>query len=304
MINRRKQVGAPGGGKRMKIRLNKAKPKLPDDFLDTSWSKLREAVEMIHNVQPVKHSREELYHMVEGLCMHKKAPELCKRLQGVMDKHIEESISKLVNQTPDHVAFLSLVTDTWQTHCHQMQSIRNLFLYLDRSYVIGEPSMKSLWDVGLVMFRRYLERAPDVESKIISGFLNLIHRERSGEAIQLPICTSIMRMLVALHLYEEKFVDDRFLSETCDFYREESHRMLDQCKVPDYLLHVEKRLSEEKNRVTRYLDPQTRSPLIRQCEKGVSCGTRSIPIGKGIPRLSGWWTETGFRTDVWSIRSR
>jgi hypothetical protein len=70
----------------------------------------------------------------------------------------------LVNQTPDPVLFLELVQHTWDAHCNQMTTIRSIFLYLDRTYVIQSGNVISLWEMGLVQFRRHLEAAPEVGS--------------------------------------------------------------------------------------------------------------------------------------------
>mmetsp|Transcript_13842 Transcript_13842/g.25616 ORF Transcript_13842/g.25616 Transcript_13842/m.25616 type:complete len:744 (-) Transcript_13842:92-2323(-) len=273
-----------GPAKRMTIRLKKATPQLPPNFLEESWAKLEETIHAIHDTKTVVHSREELYHMVEGLCIHKQAAELCKRLEAVLEKHIEGCIAKLVGQLPDHVAFLGLVTDTWQAHCQHMQSIRNLFLYLDRSYVISDMSLRSLWDMGLSLFRKYLEKAPEVQNKIIEGFLHLIEKERSGEVVNHSVCMSVVRMLVALQLYESKF-ESVFLQESAQFYRQESTKMLGTSLVQNYLEHVEKRLHEERQRVARYLDQHTRGALIRSCESELVAEHVPFLLEKGFDGL-------------------
>jgi len=277
--------GGPGGpAKRLKITLRKAKPSLPADFLESSWNALEAAVRAIQERRPVEQSREELYHMVEGLCMHKQAEELCRRLETVLERHIKASLRSLVGQTPDHAAFLELVTDMWQNYCQQMHSIRSIFLYLDRSYIIGEPSLRSLWDIGLRMFRKDLGNAPEVESKVIRGFLDLIARERSGESVNQSTGTCVVRMLVALDLYESKF-EKVLLDESRTFYRAESSSLLEQSQVPDYLRHVDRRLDEEKQRVARYLDPQTRIPLVRVCEQELVNEHVPVLLEKGFDTL-------------------
>lgn len=70
----------------------------------------------------------------------------------------------LVSQTPDPVLFLELVQHTWDAHCNQMSTIRSIFLYLDRTYVIQSGNVTSLWEMGLMQFRRHLEAAPEVPS--------------------------------------------------------------------------------------------------------------------------------------------
>lgn len=45
--------------------------------------------------------------------------------------------------------FLPLVDHVWEDHCDHMLTIRNIFLKLDRSYVLQTPGLLSIWDMGL-----------------------------------------------------------------------------------------------------------------------------------------------------------
>jgi cullin-4 len=76
------------------------------------------------------------------------------------------------------VVFLSHVEGCWQDHCDQMLVIRSIALYLDRTYVIQNSGVRSLWDMGLQLFRLNLSACPEVESKTVSGLLRLIEKER------------------------------------------------------------------------------------------------------------------------------
>jgi cullin-4 len=91
-------------------------------------------------------------------------------------------------------------------------------------------------------------------------------------------------MLVALGLYEVRF-EPRFLRESAEFYRAESRRVLDQSPVPEYLVFVERRLREEGVRVTRYLDPATRAPLVRCCERELVSEHVAFLLEKGFDAL-------------------
>jgi cullin-4 len=59
-----------------------------------------------------------------------------------------------------------------------MLVIRSIALYLDRTYVIQNSGVRSLWDMGLQLFRLNLSACPEVESKTVSGLLRLIEKER------------------------------------------------------------------------------------------------------------------------------
>ena len=56
------------------------KPKLPENYEDDSWYKLQMAIDAVAAKQPYIFSREELYGLVENLCIHKMAARLYQRL--------------------------------------------------------------------------------------------------------------------------------------------------------------------------------------------------------------------------------
>jgi hypothetical protein len=45
----------------------------------------------------------------------------------------------------DVPTFLSAFNSVWTTHCSQVLMIRNVFLYLDRTFVRDTPGTRSLW---------------------------------------------------------------------------------------------------------------------------------------------------------------
>jgi cullin-4 len=214
------------------------KPKLPNNFEDITWAKIKEAVTAIHQKQPVSCSLEELYRAVEDLCLHKMAGNLYRRLQQECEVHIAAKLQLLVGQSPDVVVFLSQVESCWQDHCDQMLLIRSIALYLDRTYVIQNSGVLSLWDMGLQLFRCHLSVCPEVELKTVSGLLCLIEQERMGETVDRTLLKHLLRMFSALGIYSESF-ERQFLECTADFYAAEGTRFMQQTDVPDYLKHVE-----------------------------------------------------------------
>ena len=128
--------GAAGGGRKLVIKPLKSAPKLPQDFEQNTWGKLVAAVHAVHNKQAVAHSLEELYRAVQDMCLNGMASTVYDRLQTECERHIEGRLNALLGQTPDTLAFLNLVHGTWDDHCEQMHTLRSIFLYLDRTYVM------------------------------------------------------------------------------------------------------------------------------------------------------------------------
>mmetsp|Transcript_1741 Transcript_1741/g.2670 ORF Transcript_1741/g.2670 Transcript_1741/m.2670 type:complete len:801 (+) Transcript_1741:58-2460(+) len=282
LARKKAQPAAPA--RKMVIKPFKVKPKLPENFEEETWEKLKMAVEAVHQKKPVACSQEELYRAAEGLCLHKMAGNLYKRLQTECEEHISFKIRSLLGKTPDSIVFLGLVENTWQDHCNQMLTIRSIFLYLDRTYVIQTANIKSLWDMGLQLFRRHLGDCPEVERKTVSGLLAMIEKERSGETVDRSLLKNILRMFTALSMYGDSF-EKPFLEATTSFYSVEGIRYMQQTDVPDYLKHVEQRLHEETERVLHYLDPSTRKALITVVETQMLKAHISPILEKGFGSL-------------------
>ncbi|KAB0394165.1 hypothetical protein E2I00_001524, partial [Balaenoptera physalus] len=68
------------------------KPKLPENYTDETWQKLKEAVEAIQNSTSIKYNLEELYQAVENLCSYKISANLYKQLRQICEDHIKAQI--------------------------------------------------------------------------------------------------------------------------------------------------------------------------------------------------------------------
>ena len=145
---------AAGAPRKLTIKPLRTAPKLPANFEQATWAKLLDAVRAVHGKRAVNHSLEELYRGVEDMCVQHMAARTYDKLQAECEAHVEASIEAL--QTPDTSAFLSLVHGCWSAHCEEMLTLRSIFLYLDRTYVMQSAARRSLWEMGLHSFRAQL----------------------------------------------------------------------------------------------------------------------------------------------------
>uniref|UniRef100_A0A673WAD1 Cullin 4B n=1 Tax=Salmo trutta TaxID=8032 RepID=A0A673WAD1_SALTR len=215
----------PGAAKKLVIKNFKEKPKLPENYTHETWQKLKEAVEAIQNSTSIKYNLEELYQAVENLCSHKISARLYKQLRVVCEDHIKAQIDQF-REYP----FLGKIDNCWQDHCRQMIMIRSIFLFLDRTYVLQNSMLPSIWDMGLELFRFYIISDMKVQSKTIYGILLLIERERSGETIDRSLLRSLLSMLSDLQIYQDSF-EQRFLEETNRLYAAEGQRLMQEREV-------------------------------------------------------------------------
>ncbi|KAI7728489.1 hypothetical protein M8C21_011442, partial [Ambrosia artemisiifolia] len=262
----RKKATPPQPAKKLVIKLLKAKPTLPTNFEENTWAVLKTAISSIFLKQPDPCDLEKLYQAVNDLCLHKMGGSLYQRIEKECESHISSALQSLVGQSEDLVVFLSLVHKTWQDFCDQMLMIRGIALYLDRTYVKQTPSVRSLWDMGLQLFRKHLSLASEVEHKTVFGLLKMIESERLGEAVDRTLLSHLLKMFTALGIYPESF-EKPFLECTSEFYAAEGVKYMQHSDVPDYLKHVEVRLHEEHDRCLLYLDASTRKPLVATAER-------------------------------------
>ncbi|XP_064296091.1 cullin-4A isoform X1 [Phalacrocorax carbo] len=281
---------AGGGGsatassKKLVIKNFRERPKLPDNYTQDTWQKLHEAVGAIQSSISIKYNLEELYQAVENLCSYKVSATLYKQLRQVCEDHVKAQILQCCTDSLDSLLFLKKINKCWQDHCRQMIMIRSIFLFLDRTYVLQNSMLPSIWDMGLELFRNHVISDKQVQNKTIDGILLLIERERNGEAVDRSLLRSLLSMLSDLQVYKESF-EQRFLEETNCLYAAEGQRLMQEREVPEYLHHVNKRLEEEGDRVITYLDHSTQKPLIACVEKQLLGEHLSAILQKGLDNL-------------------
>ncbi|GER48901.1 cullin [Striga asiatica] len=261
-----------------------AKPTLPRNFEENTWSTLKSAVGAIFLKQPNPCDLEILYQAVNDLCLHKMGGSLYQRIEKECESYIAAALQSLVGQSEDLMVFLSLVQKCWQDFCDQMLMIRGIALYLDRTYVKQTPNVRSLWDMGLQLFLKHLSIASEVEHKTVFGLLKMIESERLGEAVDRTLLNHLLKMFTALGIYPESF-EKPFLEGTSEFYAAEGAKYMQQADIPDYLKHVEIRLQEEQERCLTYLDASTRKPLVATAEKQLLERHTSAILDKGFMML-------------------
>lgn len=139
-----------------------------------------------------------------------------------------------------------------------------------------EPNgLAPTYTLGLHLFLVHLLRNPDVaiEQNVLNVSLALIRIERDGEIVNRGLLKTLTDMLCELREVSsdgkqgegesvyKSWWEEHFLSETRRYYTTEADTNLETLSTPEFLLRVEKRLSEESDRIETYLHPNT-CPLL------------------------------------------
>lgn len=295
----RNGVSRAGGGgaaaprRKLKIRPFARKPEVPTTFFPVTWeTRLRPAVRAVQTATALEgFSLEELYGAVEDSVRHGHAAALYDHISVEVERHIGAVVAALeaaAAATADSDSFLTDANRAWEAHCAQMSTIRAIFLVLDRGYVLshfGTPHVLPLWDLSLKHFRSALDARPSVATRISSGLLDVIRRERDGDSIDVTLVTSLASMLSAVGVYDKSF-EGPFLSATAQYFASESARLISSMDLSAYLAHVEARLNAEASRVTSCLDATTRRPLIVTVERYLLATHVQALLDKGFATLA------------------
>ena len=177
-------------------------------------------------------------------------------------------------------SFLELVDQQWIDHCEHMLVVRNIFLYLDQSYVLNSPGRKSIWEMGVAFFRERLELNQDLEKKMLTGIISTINAERDGQAVDTQLLHRLIGMLSSIGSYQDKF-EIPFLLESRRFFREEGLQLVNETDVAVYLQHVEHRLAQAMAMVSHYLDSNSQYPLVAVIEDALLVPHMAVLISRG-----------------------
>lgn len=271
----------PHTSKKLIIKNLQEKPKLPSDYQQSTWKKLEESVIAIQKQKGIQYTLEELYQAVENMCAHNMSPLLYDNLGGLLRVHVIDHVANFTQELSDKDVYLKQINDYWLSYCQQMIMIRSIFLYLDRTYVLQNPQICSIWDVGLDLFRKFIVLNTIVEPRLLEGILMLIEKERNGDRIDRSLLKSLLRMFCDLQLYHDNF-EPQFFERTEKLYHLEGNCLVRELSISQYLHHTKKRLNDEEDRILHYLDYSTKSNLISIVEEQLISQHLKTFLSKGL----------------------
>ncbi|KAJ8606581.1 hypothetical protein MRB53_040881 [Persea americana] len=193
-------------------------------------------------------SNEELYRESENLCKLGKAQELAVKLFQRCEEHVNTSILQplLGKVQGSDMEVLDSVLDAWSIWQKQSITIRSIFFYLDRAYLLQaqKPSIKER-TVG--QFRSQVFQHASLQGRCISGACQLLQTTRDGDAAAATIFTKAVSMLHDLTVYTSDF-EPRMLEKSQTFIQEWSESECRQRKLPDYVARSVELIDAEMKR--------------------------------------------------------
>ncbi|KAL5759545.1 hypothetical protein ACOSQ2_018383 [Xanthoceras sorbifolium] len=234
-------------------------------YADKTWKILEHAIHEIYNHNASGLSFEELYRNAYNMVLHKFGEKLYKGLVHTMTLHLIE-ISKSIEAAQGSL-FLEELNRKWNDHNKALQMIRDILMYMDRTY-IPSTHKTPVHELGLNLWRDNIIHSEKIQTRLLNTLLGLVYRERTGEVINRGLMRNIIKMLMDLgsSVYQEDF-EKPFLEVSSEFYKGESQTFIECCDCGEYLKKAERRLNEEMERVTHYLDAKSETKITNVVEK-------------------------------------
>ncbi|CAL9132155.1 unnamed protein product [Musa textilis] len=235
-----------------KIEAFKHRVELDPNYAERTWKVLEHAIHEIYNHNASGLSFEELYRNAYNMVLHKYGEKLYTGLVNTMTGHLKEIARSIEAAQGDF--FLEELNVKWGDHNKALQMIRDILMYMDRTFVHSSHKTP-VHELGLNIWRDNIIHSSKIQTRLLDMLLDLIHRERTGEVINRGLMRNITKMLMDLgsSVYQEDF-EKPFLEVSASFYSVESQQLIECCDCGEYLRKAERRLSEEIERVSHYLD--------------------------------------------------
>lgn len=234
-------------------------------YAEKTWKILEHAIHEIYNHNASGLSFEELYRNAYNMVLHKYGEKLYSGLVTTMTGHLRE-IAKTVEAAQGSL-FLEGLNRKWVDHNKALQMIRDILMYMDRTYVTNS-NKTPVHELGLNLWRDHIVRAAKIKDRLLNTLLELVRCERTGEVINRGLMRNIIKMLTELgpSVYHEDF-EKPFVEEASTFYSIESQQFIECCDCGDYLQKAERRLNEEIERVSHYLDSKSEVKITAVVER-------------------------------------
>ncbi|GLU01917.1 hypothetical protein SLE2022_191970 [Rubroshorea leprosula] len=234
-------------------------------YAEKTWNILEHAIHEIYNHNASGLSFEELYRNAYNMVLHKFGEKLYSGLVTTMTFHLKEICSSI--EAAQGGLFLEELNRKWADHNKALQMIRDILMYMDRTF-IPSAHKTPVHELGLNLWRDVVIHSSKIQTRLLDTLLELIQGERSGEVINRGLMRNITKMLMDLgsSVYQDDF-EKQFLESSADFYRLESQEFIESCDCGEYLKKAERRLNEEIERVSHYLDAKSEAKITNVVEK-------------------------------------
>ena len=265
-------IGPRTGTKKLEVKNLKTVVKAdPDEYYNTVWKRLEVSLQAIFAEEELPYSNEELYRGVEIVCRQGKAAGLYEKLKTSCSGNVLHNFKEPLIQIPDNenaVVVLRSVVRAWSRWNKQLETLRSIFYYLDRSYLLHSASLPSLDEMGVNEFRTNVFKPQRLQSAILRGACDLLSANRGEDesACDDTLYLDAIKMFHSLAVYTDCF-EPLLMSESEQYYSSWAERTLCDTDLAGYVESCVKLIDQESHRCDAFgLDQTTKKALEQYLE--------------------------------------
>ena len=265
-------IGPHTGPKKLYVKGLKNDPRnKPDEYYNTVWERLEASLSAIFADGKLPYSIEELYRGVENVCRQGKAADLFKKLEHACHQNILNNVKEdLIRRSNNDnaVVVLDSVVEAWSKWNKQLETLRSIFFYLDRSYLLHSASSPSIDEMGIRQFRINVFMPEALKSKILRGACDLVDADRNGNeaARNDRLYRDAIKMFHSLAVYLE-FFEPRLKAESQQYYLSWAERTVSTTDLSGFVESCVKLIEHEMRRCDDFgLDQTTKKALEQYLE--------------------------------------
>ena len=266
------RTGPRTGPEKIVVKSLKNVPKVdPNEYYNIVWKRLEASLSAIFADEMLPYSNEELYRGVEIVCRQGKAEDLYKNLRNACKVNVLHNVKEpLIQQSGNDntVAVLQSVVQAWSRWNKQLETLRSIFYYLDRSFLLHSASETSIDEMGVNEFRLNVFMPEQLQSKTLQGACDLVGADRRGDDSTRNdcLCRDAIKMFHSLGVYA-KFFEPRLMAESDLYYASWAERAISTADLAGYVESCVMLIGQELRRFDVYgLDQTTKKALEQYLE--------------------------------------
>jgi len=184
-------------------------------------------------------SREELYRLVESLCLDKVHR---SKLFGLLETEIESAAKVILNKLTIRTSLEDLL-ELYEEYSQYVFYIRNIFLPLDRS------EKKNIYEVGKQKFRALMVEKNLFQENVMPNLLRMFadlradagNKLMNGEVavVETNFCMKRCIQMIQELSFFDTFVE-LFFEESRTSYSNQSNHLIATFTLPEYFVHTQK----------------------------------------------------------------
>ncbi len=263
-------VGPPRRGlEKITVKGWKTAPKAdPDEYYNTVWKRLEAFLVAVFADEKLPYSNEELYKGVEIVCRQGKAGDLYGKLEKTCNWNVLHTVKEPLVQISGNdnaVVVLQSVVRAWSRWNKQMEIVRSIFFYLDRSYLLHSASLPTIDEMGVNEFRTNVFTSDQLQSKILQGACDLLSADRNEDEIARndSLYRDAIKMFHSLAEYTKSF-EPRLMSESAQYYAAWAEKTVSTTDLAGYVESCVKLFDRELRRCEMFGIDQTTKKALEQ----------------------------------------